>query len=153
MPYTVQHNKHKLVSSTPFSYISNIQQTSMPNNAGQKFSFGASVVCCISHLSIFRAHRLIPVTDWKLRRRDTTPPYAAPSCVTVAGVAYHLLVNDARGGRGLRVCGVVRSGTARWNWRVEQVYFSTMANPVALPQKKYYRQRAHSNPIADHCIE
>lgn len=23
----------------------------------------------------------------------------------------------------------------------------------ALPQKKYYRQRAHSNPIADHCIE
>uniref|UniRef100_A0A224XWQ9 tRNA (guanine-N(7)-)-methyltransferase n=1 Tax=Panstrongylus lignarius TaxID=156445 RepID=A0A224XWQ9_9HEMI len=22
-----------------------------------------------------------------------------------------------------------------------------------LPQKKYYRQRAHSNPIADHCIE
>lgn len=27
-----------------------------------------------------------------------------------------------------------------------------MANPVALPQKKYYRQRAHSNPIADHCI-
>uniref|UniRef100_A0A0C9PIN7 tRNA (guanine-N(7)-)-methyltransferase n=1 Tax=Fopius arisanus TaxID=64838 RepID=A0A0C9PIN7_9HYME len=25
--------------------------------------------------------------------------------------------------------------------------------PVALPQKKYYRQRAHSNPIADHCIE
>ncbi|XP_033220628.1 tRNA (guanine-N(7)-)-methyltransferase [Belonocnema kinseyi] len=24
---------------------------------------------------------------------------------------------------------------------------------VALPQKKYYRQRAHSNPIADHCIE
>jgi len=28
-----------------------------------------------------------------------------------------------------------------------------MANPVALPQKKYYRQRAHSNPTADHCIE
>ncbi|XP_070172193.1 tRNA (guanine-N(7)-)-methyltransferase [Polyergus mexicanus] len=25
--------------------------------------------------------------------------------------------------------------------------------PMALPQKKYYRQRAHSNPIADHCIE
>lgn len=24
---------------------------------------------------------------------------------------------------------------------------------IALPQKKYYRQRAHSNPIADHCIE
>lgn len=24
---------------------------------------------------------------------------------------------------------------------------------VNLPQKKYYRQRAHSNPIADHCIE
>ncbi|XP_034949578.1 tRNA (guanine-N(7)-)-methyltransferase [Chelonus insularis] len=24
---------------------------------------------------------------------------------------------------------------------------------LALPQKKYYRQRAHSNPIADHCIE
>ncbi|XP_012268767.2 tRNA (guanine-N(7)-)-methyltransferase [Athalia rosae] len=24
---------------------------------------------------------------------------------------------------------------------------------VALPQKKYYRQRAHSNPIADHCID
>ncbi|CAB0042259.1 unnamed protein product [Trichogramma brassicae] len=24
---------------------------------------------------------------------------------------------------------------------------------VSLPQKKYYRQRAHSNPIADHCIE
>ncbi|XP_058810691.1 tRNA (guanine-N(7)-)-methyltransferase isoform X3 [Phymastichus coffea] len=23
----------------------------------------------------------------------------------------------------------------------------------SLPQKKYYRQRAHSNPIADHCIE
>ncbi|OXU25974.1 hypothetical protein TSAR_009293 [Trichomalopsis sarcophagae] len=29
-----------------------------------------------------------------------------------------------------------------------------MANaPKALPQKKFYRQRAHSNPIADHCIE
>ncbi|XP_015605439.1 tRNA (guanine-N(7)-)-methyltransferase [Cephus cinctus] len=24
---------------------------------------------------------------------------------------------------------------------------------LALPQKKYYRQRAHSNPIADHCID
>ena len=22
-----------------------------------------------------------------------------------------------------------------------------------LPQKKYYRQRAHSNPIADHCFD
>lgn len=30
-----------------------------------------------------------------------------------------------------------------------------MANQktLALPQKKYYRQRAHANPIADHCIE
>ncbi|XP_046595003.1 tRNA (guanine-N(7)-)-methyltransferase isoform X4 [Neodiprion lecontei] len=28
-----------------------------------------------------------------------------------------------------------------------------MTAVVALPQKKYYRQRAHSNPIADHCIE
>lgn len=28
-----------------------------------------------------------------------------------------------------------------------------MTEPLALPQKKYYRQRAHSNPIADHCIE
>ncbi|XP_046740659.1 tRNA (guanine-N(7)-)-methyltransferase isoform X2 [Diprion similis] len=28
-----------------------------------------------------------------------------------------------------------------------------MTAAVALPQKKYYRQRAHSNPIADHCIE
>lgn len=24
---------------------------------------------------------------------------------------------------------------------------------VSLPQKRYYRQRAHSNPIADHCFE
>ena len=24
---------------------------------------------------------------------------------------------------------------------------------VALPQKRYYRQRAHSNPIADHCFD
>nr|CAD7401422.1 unnamed protein product [Timema cristinae] len=24
---------------------------------------------------------------------------------------------------------------------------------IGLPQKKYYRQRAHSNPIADHCID
>ena len=24
---------------------------------------------------------------------------------------------------------------------------------LALPQKRYYRQRAHSNPIADHCLE
>ncbi|XP_050345640.1 tRNA (guanine-N(7)-)-methyltransferase [Nymphalis io] len=24
---------------------------------------------------------------------------------------------------------------------------------MSLPQKKYYRQRAHSNPIADHCFE
>ncbi|CAH0406437.1 unnamed protein product [Chilo suppressalis] len=24
---------------------------------------------------------------------------------------------------------------------------------MALPQKKYYRQRAHSNPIADHCFD
>ncbi|XP_031836805.1 tRNA (guanine-N(7)-)-methyltransferase [Nomia melanderi] len=28
-----------------------------------------------------------------------------------------------------------------------------MSEPLPLPQKKYYRQRAHSNPIADHCIE
>ncbi|KAL6434477.1 hypothetical protein ACFW04_006103 [Cataglyphis niger] len=28
-----------------------------------------------------------------------------------------------------------------------------MSTTLALPQKKYYRQRAHSNPIADHCIE
>ncbi|KAK2579227.1 hypothetical protein KPH14_008196 [Odynerus spinipes] len=28
-----------------------------------------------------------------------------------------------------------------------------MSSTVSLPQKKYYRQRAHSNPIADHCIE
>ncbi|EFA10424.2 tRNA (guanine-N(7)-)-methyltransferase-like Protein [Tribolium castaneum] len=25
--------------------------------------------------------------------------------------------------------------------------------PMALPQKRYYRQRAHSNPIADHCFD
>lgn len=25
--------------------------------------------------------------------------------------------------------------------------------PKRLPQKKYFRQRAHSNPIADHIIE
>lgn len=24
---------------------------------------------------------------------------------------------------------------------------------LILPQKKFYRQRAHSNPIADHCID
>lgn len=24
---------------------------------------------------------------------------------------------------------------------------------LSLPQKRYYRQRAHSNPIADHCFE
>lgn len=23
----------------------------------------------------------------------------------------------------------------------------------SLPQKRFYRQRAHSNPIADHCFE
>ncbi|XP_063974626.1 tRNA (guanine-N(7)-)-methyltransferase [Diachasmimorpha longicaudata] len=27
------------------------------------------------------------------------------------------------------------------------------AKSLALPQKKYYRQRAHANPIADHCID
>ena len=26
-------------------------------------------------------------------------------------------------------------------------------NMSALPQKRYYRQRAHSNPIADHCFD
>ena len=24
---------------------------------------------------------------------------------------------------------------------------------VALPKKKFYRQRAHSNPISDHCFD
>lgn len=24
---------------------------------------------------------------------------------------------------------------------------------VSLPQKKYYRQRAHTNPMADHCFD
>lgn len=24
---------------------------------------------------------------------------------------------------------------------------------IALPQKRYYRQHAHSNPIADHCFD
>lgn len=24
---------------------------------------------------------------------------------------------------------------------------------VSLPQKRFYRQRAHSNPIADHCFD
>ncbi|XP_017797784.1 PREDICTED: tRNA (guanine-N(7)-)-methyltransferase [Habropoda laboriosa] len=28
-----------------------------------------------------------------------------------------------------------------------------MSETLPLPQKKYYRQRAHSNPIADHCME
>lgn len=28
-----------------------------------------------------------------------------------------------------------------------------MSTTVTLPQKKFYRQRAHSNPIADHCID
>ncbi|PSN29120.1 tRNA (guanine-N(7)-)-methyltransferase [Blattella germanica] len=28
-----------------------------------------------------------------------------------------------------------------------------MTAALPLPQKKYYRQRAHSNPIADHCID
>ncbi|XP_017884977.1 tRNA (guanine-N(7)-)-methyltransferase [Ceratina calcarata] len=28
-----------------------------------------------------------------------------------------------------------------------------MTDLLPLPQKKYYRQRAHSNPIADHCFE
>lgn len=28
-----------------------------------------------------------------------------------------------------------------------------MSTKATLPQKKYYRQRAHSNPIADHCLE
>ena len=29
-----------------------------------------------------------------------------------------------------------------------------MATPAKkCPQKKYYRQRAHSNPIADHCFD
>ena len=29
-----------------------------------------------------------------------------------------------------------------------------MTSPVKkAPQKKYYRQRAHSNPIADHCFD
>lgn len=27
------------------------------------------------------------------------------------------------------------------------------SNVLSLPQKRYYRQRAHSNPIADHCFE
>ncbi|KAI1294726.1 tRNA (guanine-N(7)-)-methyltransferase [Halotydeus destructor] len=27
------------------------------------------------------------------------------------------------------------------------------SEPMALPKKKYYRQRAHSNPIADHCFD
>lgn len=26
-------------------------------------------------------------------------------------------------------------------------------NIIALPQKRHYRQRAHSNPIADHCFD
>lgn len=32
-------------------------------------------------------------------------------------------------------------------------FLTTMSDPLPLPQKKYYRQRAHSNPIADHCLE
>ena len=28
-----------------------------------------------------------------------------------------------------------------------------MEESAKLPQKKYYRQRAHSNPIADHCFD
>ncbi|GLV44504.1 uncharacterized protein CBL_10309 [Carabus blaptoides fortunei] len=28
-----------------------------------------------------------------------------------------------------------------------------MSEALPLPQKKYYRQRAHSNPVADHCID
>ena len=30
---------------------------------------------------------------------------------------------------------------------------STPCDEVRLPQKRYYRQRAHSNPIADHCFD
>nr|CAI5838556.1 unnamed protein product [Callosobruchus analis] len=28
-----------------------------------------------------------------------------------------------------------------------------MTAEISLPQKRYYRQRAHSNPIADHCFD
>ena len=30
---------------------------------------------------------------------------------------------------------------------------STSGEDVKLPQKRFYRQRAHSNPIADHCFD
>lgn len=30
---------------------------------------------------------------------------------------------------------------------------ATAVNKIALPQKKFYRQRAHSNPIADHSFD
>lgn len=29
----------------------------------------------------------------------------------------------------------------------------TEASYISLPQKRFYRQRAHSNPIADHCFD
>ena len=32
----------------------------------------------------------------------------------------------------------------------EDGVIATSANVSELPQKKYYRQRAHSNPLADH---
>lgn len=28
-----------------------------------------------------------------------------------------------------------------------------METEIQLPQKRFYRQRAHSNPIADHCFD
>src|SRR4051794_17945176 len=34
-----------------------------------------------------------------------------------------------------------------------QVQLTQDDEPLSLPKKKFYRQRAHSNPIADHCFD
>ena len=45
---------------------------------------------------------------------------------------------------------------SRWTWmcfRMAEKRPSEEGGGVQLPKKRFYRQRAHSNPIADHCFD
>ncbi|KAJ8917798.1 hypothetical protein NQ315_010704, partial [Exocentrus adspersus] len=51
----------------------------------------------------------------------------------------------------------VRLGTKINNWKTANTMnsdsLSENLSVMSLPQKRFYRQRAHSNPIADHCFD
>lgn len=54
--------------------------------------------------------------------------------------------------KGSETVQLARLSNAKWS-RIIMAPSNEEETTLSLPQKRYYRQRAHSNPIADHCFD